>query len=429
MLYPQQPGSVMSQVEIEELEAWLRHTLASKISQAERERDKLRADVVKSVIALPEYCNQLSKKAEQDMESKHDNRAQYKAAKTLSRVTTLIADLCKSVNLPNERDTVSLRALQRELSKTASEAARIRNEYLNQIRPYYIIDTMTLGGNIDKWRRLSDELHNFLMGRGGVFKSLEDLDEKLKSMDKVRSIRDSISAQRKIMEERLAEATKTDELLRQQVNQIRQNPKMKEYIRIDRELRALRVELLRTGFSRLGRPLRKLASLSERGGYPLPLEVRESTKEYLGRPFVTFISEQDGYPKLKNVMSALSHAVSNGKLALKQREAKKVTDRTEEVVSHNSLLAIQKQAKDLKQKHDQFMIDPETASLVQEMKTLRQKGRANLKLKNELDDELRRTSESETKANGQISTMTEEIEDFSSKLAAVEVKVRPPQTR
>ncbi len=124
MLHPQQPGSVMSQVEIEELEAWLRHTLASRISQAERERDKLLADVVKSVNALPEYCNQLSKKAEQDMESKHDNRAQYKAAKTLSRVTTLIADLCKSVNLPNERDTVSLRALQRELSKIASEAAQ-----------------------------------------------------------------------------------------------------------------------------------------------------------------------------------------------------------------------------------------------------------------------------------------------------------------
>ncbi len=419
----------MSQVEIEELEEWLRHTLASRISQAEKERDKLLAEIVKSLNALPEYCKQLSKKAEQDMESKHDNRAQYKAAKTLSRLTTLIADICKSVNLTSERDTVSLRALQRELSKTASEGAHIRGEYLNQIRPFYIIDTMTLGGNVDKLRRLSDELHNFLMGRGGVLKSFEDLDEKLKSINKIRSTRDSISAQRKTVEEKLAEVTNTDELLRKQVDQIRQNQKMREYIRIDEELRNLRVELLRTGFSRLGRPLRKLASLSERGSYPLPLEVRESTKEYLRRPFMTFINEQEGYPKLKSVMSALSHAVSSGKLALKQREAKKVTDRSEEVVSHNSLLAIQTNAKDLKQKYDKFMIDPETASLVEEMKSLRQKGRANLKLKNDLDDELRRTGEIETKANDQISVLTEEIEDFSSKLAGVEVKVQSPQTR
>jgi len=419
----------MSQVEIEELEAWLRHTLASRISQAERERDKLLAEIAKSVNALPEYCNQLSKKAEQDMESKHDNRAQYKAAKTLSRLTALIADICKSVNLTNERDTTSLRALQRELSKTASEGTRIRSEHLNQIRPFYIIDTMTLGGNIDKLRRLSDELHNFLMGRGGVLKSFEDLDEKLKSINKIRSTRDSISAQRKTVEKKLAEVTKTDELLRQQVDQVRQNQKMREYIRIDGELRDLRVELLRTGFSRLGRPLRKLASLSERGSYPLPLEVRESTKEYLRRPFRTFISEQEGYPKLKSVMSALSHAVSSGKLALKQREAKKVTDRSEEVVSHNSLFAIQTKAKDLKQKYDQLMIDPETASLVEEMKTLRQKGRANLKLKKELDDELRRTGEIETKTNDQIGVLTEEIEDFSSKLAGVEVKIQSPQTR
>jgi len=416
----------MSQVQIEELEGWLRHTLASKLTQAERERDKLLADVVKAVNALPEYCNQLSKKAEQDMESKHDNRAQYKAAKTLSRLTTLIADMCKSVSVPNEKDTVALRALQRELSKTASEGARIRGEYLNQIRPFYIIDTMTLGGNIDKLRRLSDELHNFLMGRGALLKSFEDLDEKLKSMGKVRSIRDSVSAQRKTVEEKLADATKTDGHLRQQVDEIRQNQKMKEYIRIDRELRNLRVELLRTGFSRLGRPLRKLASLSERGSYPLPLEVRESTKEYLRRPFATFINEQEGYPKLKSVISALSQAVASGKLALKQREAKKVTDRTEQVVSHNSLLAIQTKAKNLKQKYDQCMIDSETASLVQEMKRLRQKGRANLTLKNELDDELRRSVETETKSIDQTSVLKGEIEDFSSKLAGVKVKIPPP---
>jgi len=419
----------MSQVEIEKLESWVRQTLASKITQAEREREKLLSDIAKAVNALPEYCNQLAKKAEQDMESKHENRAQYKAAKALSRLTSVIIDMCKSVNLPKEKDSTSLRALQRELSKTASDGSRIRGEALHQIRPFYIIDMMTFGGNIDKLRRLSEELHNFLMGRGALLKSLEDLDERMKSMNKVRSTRDAISTQRKSLEERLDETTKTDALLREQVNQIRHKQKMQDYIQIDRQLRDLRLELLRTGFSRLGRPLRKLASLSERGGYPLSIEVRESTKEYLGRPFASFINEEEGYPKLKSVMAALSRAVSSGKLALKQREAKKVTDRSEQVISHDSLLDIQKKAKDLKQKYDQCLIDQETASLVEAMKTLRQKGRANFKVKRELEDELHRTVEAETKANDQLVAQTKEIENFSSKLAGVEVSVHPPHSR
>ena len=419
----------MSQVEIEKLESWVRQTLASKITQAERERDKLLSDIAKAVNALPEYCNQLAKKAEQDMESKHENRAQFKAAKALSRLTSVIIEMCKSVNLPKEKDSTSLRTLQRELSKTASEGSRVRSEALHQIRPFYIIDMMTFGGNIDKLRRLSEELHNFLMGRGALLKSLEDLDERMKSMNKVRSTRDSISAQRESLEGKLTETTKTDALLREQVDQIRHNQKMQEYIQIDRQLRDLRLELLRTGFSRLGRPLRKLASLSERGGYPLSIEVRESTKEYLGRPFATFINEEEGYPKLKSVMAALSRAVSSGKLALKQREAKKVTDRSEQVISHDSLLDIQMKARDLKQKYDQCLIDQETASLVQAMKTIRQKGRANLKVKRELEEELHRTVEAETKANDQIGAQTKEIENFSSKLAGVEVKVQPPHTR
>lgn len=419
----------MSQIEIEELESWVRQTVASKITQAERERDKLLSEITKAVNALPEYCHQLSKKAEQDIESKHENRAQYKAAKALSRLTAIIAEMCKSVSLPNEINSTSLRTLQRELSRAASEGARDREESLHQIRPFYIIDMMTFGGNIDKLRRLSEELHNFLMGRGALLKSLEDLDGKINSVDKVRSSRDSISAQRETIERKLAETTRTNELLREQVDRIRQNPKMQEYIRLDGQLRDLRVELLRTGFSRLGRPLRKLASLSERGSYPLPIEVRESTKEYLRRPFATFISEQEGYPKLKSVMSALSSAVSSGKLALKQRESKKVTDRSQQVISHNSLLAIQTQAKNLKRNYDRCMMDQETASLVQEMKTLRQKGRSNLTLKKELESELHRISEIETKANDQINVLTKEIENFSSRLAGVEVRVQPPQTR
>jgi hypothetical protein len=198
---------------------------------------------------------------------------------------------------------------------------------------------------------------------------------------------------------------------------------MKEYVQIDENLRTKRKELILSGFSRLGRPLRKLASISERGDYPVTIEVREAVKEYLTKPFSTFLREADGYPKLKAVMTALQNAVSSGKLSLKQREAKKVLDRTEQVVSENSLAKIHREARTLKDQYDQCLIDEETASLVKQMKDLRQKGRTNRIRQKELMGDLQRIIAVEKKANEQISNMTNEIEGFCSKITGEAVKV------
>lgn len=414
----------MSQIQITELNDWLRDRLSSKISQAERERDKLLGEIMKATKALPEYCNQLSKKAVQDMEAKRENKAQYKAAKALSRLTTLVAETCGSVSIASENDSIALRNLQRDLQKAASEGARVRTDYLRQIRPFYILDMMTFGGNIDKLRRLSEELHTFLVGRGALLRSLEELDQKMKAIEKLQTVRDATSAQRKSIEEQLSEAQRVDTGLREEVDRIRRNEKMKNYGQIDEKLRMMRKELLRTGFSRLGRPLRKLASISERGDYPLPIEVRESVHEYLTKPFSTFLRESEGYPRLKAIMTALSNAVSSGKLALKQREAKKVLDRSEQVVSGNSLASIHSEAKNLKAEYDQCILDEETASQVKQMKDLRQNGRSNHSLQKELKVELQRSIENEKKANEQIVGMMKEIEEFCSKLTGEPVRIQ-----
>jgi hypothetical protein len=411
-------------VRVSKLRDWLRSSLSSNLTQVERERDKLVAEISKTTSSLPDYCGQLSRKAEQDMETKRENRAHFRAAKAVSRLTTIVSNMCTSLSIPTEKDTLALRTLQRETSKLASEAARTRQEWLRQIRPYYIIDMMTLGGNIDKIRRLGDELHSFLMGRGALLRSLEELDEKLGSLNKLKESKDSVSSQRESVEQRLADAEQQEKSLRTKIEEIRQNPRIREYVQTDAELKSLRSELLRIGFSRLGRPLRKLMSISERGDYPLPIEVREKAKEYIKKPFTTFLKERDGYPQLKSVMSALSTAVSNNKLALKQREAKKVIERNEQVVSGDSLGKIHKKAKELKGLHDNFLADPETAGLVQQLKDIRQKGRANHDVQEELRGELQRIIDNETRLNDQINLMLREIENATRKTSGTGVKLQ-----
>lgn len=249
------------QVPVTKLRDWLRKSLASELSQAEREREKILSEIARALDMMPQTCGQLSRKAEQDMEMKRDNRAQYRAAKAVVRLTGIIAGMCKSITIPSSKDSASLRNLQRETSKLASDASRSREEWLRHIRPYYILDMMTLGGNIDKVRRLGEELHNFLLGRGALLRSLEELDEKLDSLSKLRSSKVTAVSQRQSLEQKIEEAEQAEQKLRIEVEKIREHSKMKEYLQIDSELRGLRTELLRTGFSRLGRPLKKLISI------------------------------------------------------------------------------------------------------------------------------------------------------------------------
>jgi site-specific recombinase len=123
-------------------------------------------------------------------------------------------------------------------------------------------------------------------------------------------------------------------------------------------------------------------------------------------------------------MASLSNAVSNGKLALKQREAKKVIDRSAQVVTEDSLAQIHRNAQTLKSMYDQCLSDPETASLVQKLRDLKRSGRANHLHEKELDSEVQRIIEMERKANDQIANSTREIESFSSKLTGTNIQIQ-----
>jgi len=413
-----------SQVPVADLQSWLRKSLGSNLSQAERERDKLTAEIGRAVDSLRDFCGQLAGKAEQDLETKRDNRAQYRASKAVVRLTSILPEMAKDFNVPEQRNSLNLRNLQRDTSKLASDATRSREDWLRQIRPYYIIDMMSLGGNVDKLRRLGDELHSFLMGRGTVLRSLEDIDGKLESLTKLQGGKEIAATQRKGIEDKLKEAARVDQALKSEASEVRGNQKMVRYLEIDAEMRKLRSELIRTGFSRLGRPLKKLISISERGDYPLPIEVREAAREYAQKPFTTFLSEGEGYPRLKSLMEALSRAVSSGKLALKQREANKVVERADQVVAENSLLQIHDSAKKGKAAYDACLSDRETEALVQKLKDVRKKGKANRAAQEELRAELERAVANESQAEEQIGSLLKEIGSLVRKLTGADVTVR-----
>jgi hypothetical protein len=173
--------------------------------------------------------------------------------------------------------------------------------------------------------------------------------------------------------------------------------------------------------------MKKLISISERGDYPLPPEVRETAKEYVSKPFATFLSEEEGYPRLKALMQALTASVSSGKLALKQREAKKVIERSDQVVAQNSLAQTHASARKTKLAYDQCLSDPETEALVRQLREIRKKGKANKNSLDELRGELERAVANEGQAEEQIGSLVREIQGLAKKLTGSEMTLQLAQ--
>ena len=84
------------QVPVGKVHDWLRKSMSSELSQAERERDKIISEISRALESLTQICSQLSQKAEREVE-KRENRAEYRATKAVLRLTAIISDMCKSV--------------------------------------------------------------------------------------------------------------------------------------------------------------------------------------------------------------------------------------------------------------------------------------------------------------------------------------------
>ena len=79
----------------------------------------------------------------------------------------------------------------------------------------------------------------FSWAAGALLHSLEDVNEKIDSLNKMKQSEELAASQRKSLEERLKETNRLDESLRLQAESVRGNPKVTRFLEVDSELRRL----------------------------------------------------------------------------------------------------------------------------------------------------------------------------------------------
>ena len=359
-------------VRLDELETWLKDTLRTQISNADKSIQKVKTETERQIASLREVATDLSKKSEKDTLDKRDDRAAYKAARSVSRMCLELQDLLTATVLGDAKEHEGLKQFSDTTARLAGDAARIRDRWIGHIRPYYILDTMSLNASIDKLRRLGDQTWEIFGKEGGLLRRLEEMHSR---MEKIKELQEALSKQTAEYEQAVEDAKKVGPQIsdtERLIESLAANPKVADLRKIDNRLRELRGELLSSGFRRLGRPLRKLEAMAGRGEYPLSPEVREGLSQYLKRPFTTFIHEGEGYPSLKSILRNMGQAVEREKLLLKQREERKVLERIVYVAEKNGLDRIHHEATSLLTERRKYLQDPECLDFVRAYRQKRQ---------------------------------------------------------
>jgi len=411
-------------VEPKELEPWIREALRPQITAAEKAIQKAKSDVEAQVSSLNEIVTDLLGKSERDSTEKRNDRAAYKAARAMGRMCLELQDLLSAPVLGNPQTYEGLKQFSDVSARLAGDAARIRDRWIGSIRPYHILDMMSLNASIDKFRRLGEQAWYIFSKEGGLLHRLEETRSRIGKIEELENLlqkqlseRDQVSDEIKKLEPQIAD----DEL---EVERLAADPKIAELKKIDNRLKVLRGELLASGFRRLGRPLRKLEAMAGRGEYPIPTEVREKLSEYLKRPFTTFVHEAEGYSSLKSILRNLQGAVKQRKLLLKQREERKVLEKIENVTQRNVLEGIHREATALVAERRRRLQDSECRELVRMYKNRKQDLKSLQSRHADLQHRSKLLSEKVDTLRKSVSQYARETELSAEKLAKKPVRIK-----
>jgi len=249
-------------VALDALEPWLRDTLRTQIANTEKAIRKAQSDAEAQVSSLKEMVTDLAGKSYRDSDEKRNDRAMYKAARAAGRMCLELQDLLAIDNPEDPHSYEGLKQFSDTTAKLANDAARVRDRWIGHIRPYYILDMMSLNASIDKLRRLGEQTWDLFSKDGSLLRRLEEIHTRI---EKIQDLERSLQKQMTECEQLAHEAGELAPQISDaagQMESLAANPKIAGLRKIDNRLRELRGELLASGFRRLGRPLRKLETMA-----------------------------------------------------------------------------------------------------------------------------------------------------------------------
>ncbi len=324
-------------ISLNQLEGWLHKELEEYFRATNKERSSFQRTLDLALRDLRDACNDILKKSEKDMIERKREPAFYRAARAANRMSREISETLSAAAVKADSSYQGLKNFYEDVEKLFASASKTRDQWTPQIRPYYILDMISLNGSIDRLKRLINNLREFQSKKVPTLKAVEEIHAKIAQIEGLR--REDETSNRMIIDlkNRLTEIE--DALIEKQnaYQKIIGDQRIRRLLETERRLIELRAELTASGLSHLGKPLRKLLSAIERGEFFLSPEYKQSIVDYLNAPLHTFLKEEEGYPVLKMVLLNVQKAIQDKKLGIDEKKARKVLAQIEAIVDKHSL--------------------------------------------------------------------------------------------
>lgn len=322
-----------------EVKHWLEIQTNAILSPVHAQAKRLRDDMNLAFQSITDMSKMLFDNSSREIERR--NMKVYNRARALNKLARLFLDRLKKIIAPEEISYDTLSKYAEEIRKIFLVTDIDIKNWFPRISPFFIMDRRRFQTVYEKARQTYNILNDFLTNEYVKTKTIEEAFQLLNELQTVETQLVTIEEEKlQIKNERMPVEKEMAEL-QQKIDELKTKGPIDKLNMVNAEIETLSSEL-KHSLRHLQKPFIKMQALATTGGGGgvTPDELSK-VNQYLANPFEAFITEQNGYPMLKQILEKLEGLLAEDKLKLKQDKARKAEQAIIEILKQNSLEKLQ----------------------------------------------------------------------------------------
>jgi phage shock protein A len=336
-----------------ELKRWLETQTNTSLTPVQTEAKELKDDMNLTLKALEDNSKFLFDLSTKEIEKR--NMKVYNRARALNKLSRLFLDRFKKIAAPEQVSYESISRYTQDVQKVLFVTDIDIKNWFPRISPFFIMDRRRFSAIYEKARQAYNSLNDFLTKDYVKIKMLE---ETLQLVNELQTVENQLVAisedQENTKNERLPVEQEIAEL-EQKISELETKGPIDKLNLVNAEIDSLSNEL-KYMLRHLQKPFIKMQALATMGGGGgiTPDELKKIT-QYLDAPFDALVSEQIGYPVLREILQKLEGMMAKDTLKLKPEKQRKAEQTVHEVFYQNGLDKLQIRCREMANTREQLL--------------------------------------------------------------------------
>ncbi|MHA1144632.1 MAG: hypothetical protein ACTSRW_07840 [Candidatus Helarchaeota archaeon] len=389
----------MKEVPLEQLATWYADANKKKLGSFKKEAVKRVSKVEKLLDETTKLCIMLKNRIPnaEDVSSKS---ALKLAEKIIRRIEQL--DLPDRENI-NYKDLADFKlAIERFLRDVFDSSRRL----VKKLDRSYYQDLREINYLLTEINQLQLKIKNIVEKKYLGIRVIESTLSRIERLESlIEQILDNKKEQREI-QARIESAEKKLNSLQEEYSILKKDPAIVKIEEKEKLITSLKSEVVsKLGAFRKG--FKKLHRLASNGSFSLSAGAYKNLVEYSERPFETFISEDENFPKLRSVLANLNDALKSKKLKLKE---KRIQRKIDEILSSKKIFEVPKRLKETEESLKELELKLEERGIATKLKQSKKSVEEQMLQVSNAKLELRKIEEEQERLQNRIVELKSKIE-------------------